>query len=169
MMNYEDKLRHELETIRRKHKGILNPKDVVQFARNSDTALHQEFEWNDKIAGDAYRILQAREVIRTRVTVLRPNTEPVRAYVSLPNDRKRNGGYREINEVLANDTWREQLIESALIEMRAFQAKYKAIKELTSVFAAMETVEAQHAERKAHPERFRAAPVASQSVATATA
>ena len=59
-MKYKDKVSHELEMIRRKHKGVLNPQDVVEFARNSDTALHQEFEWNDKIAGDAYLEEQQR-------------------------------------------------------------------------------------------------------------
>ena len=160
-MNYEDKLRHELETIRRKHKGILNPKDVVQFARNSDTALHQEFEWNDKIAGDAYRILQAREVIRTRVTVLRPNTEPVRAYVSLPNDRKRDGGYREINEVLANDTWREQSLRR-VDKNACVQAKVQP-SGITSVFAARMPL-SKHANARRTLSVFRAAPVGSQSV-----
>ena len=167
MMNYEDKLRHELETIRRKHKGILNPKDVVEFARNSDTALHQEFEWNDKIAGDAYRILQAREVIRTRVTVLTPDTKPVRAYVSLPNDRKPNGGYRRINDVLEKPAWREQLLQNAMADMRAFQTKYAVLKELANVFSAMQEVEARRDEQRTHPERFKPAPVASQSVAQA--
>ena len=166
MMNYEDKLRHELETIRRKHKGILNPKDVVQFARNSDTALHQEFEWNDKIAGDAYRILQAREVIRTRVTVLTPDSKPVRAYVSLPNDRKPNGGYRRINDVLEKPAWREQLLQNAMADMRAFQVKYAVLKELANVFAAMQEVEARREEQRAHPERFR--PMHSHASASAT-
>ena len=167
MMKYEDKVLHELETIRRKHKGVLNPRDVVEFARNSDTALHQEFEWNDKIAGDAYRILQAREVIRTRVTVLTPDTKPVRAYVSLPNDRKPNGGYRRINDVLEKPAWREQLLKNAMADMRAFQTKYAVLKELASVFSAMQEVEARRDEQRTHPERFKPAPVASQSVAQA--
>jgi len=166
MMNYEDKLCYELETIRRKHKGILNPKDVVQFARNSDTALHQEFEWNDKIAGDAYRILQARELIRTRVTVLTPDSKPVRAYVSLPNDRKPNGGYRRINDVLEKPAWREQMLQNAMADMRAFQVKYAVLKELANVFAAMQEVEARREEQRAHPERFR--PMHSHASASAT-
>jgi len=166
MMKYKDKVSHELELIRRKHKGILNPKDVVEFARNSDTALHQEFEWNDKIAGDAYRILQAREVIRTRVTVLTPDTKPVRAYVSLPNDRKSNGGYRRINDVLEKPAWREQLLKNAMADMRAFQTKYAVLKELANVFSAMQEVEARREEQRAHPERFR--PMHSHASASAT-
>ena len=157
-MTLKQKIAKELESIKYKLGGVLRAADVVEFARNAETGLHQRFEWNDKEAGEKYRLQQAREIIRVHVTVVHENTKPVRAYVSLPNDRKAaGGGYRGIQEVIDNKTWRVQMLENAMSEMRAFRAKYSALKELVDVFQAMEAVEAKHVEREAHPERYRVA------------
>ena len=44
------------------HGGKLRPKDVVEFARNPATALHECFEWDDKKAAVQGRLWeQARE------------------------------------------------------------------------------------------------------------
>ena len=68
--------------------GRLTAMLVVDAARPVGSPLHSRFEWDDTIAGPAYRLQQAGAVIRS-VKVVRddaPDLEPtrVRAFVHLP-------------------------------------------------------------------------------------
>ena len=52
-------------------RGALTPEIVVEEARAPDHPWHSEFEWNDGVASDRYRIDQARRLIaRVRITVV---------------------------------------------------------------------------------------------------
>lgn len=135
-----DLITEELELIRKKRDGLLLPADVVEFARNKDTALHSEFEWDDSIAAERYRLEQAREIIRVRVSVLKTDDEPitVRTYWSLPSDRAASGGYRALPDVLSNAKMRTELEQSAIAEMDSFKRKYQTIRELGRVFVEMD-------------------------------
>ena len=44
--------------------GRLSPPDVIKEAESPDSLLHEFFEWDDTIAGDKYRMEQARKLIR---------------------------------------------------------------------------------------------------------
>lgn len=46
-------------------RGRLTAKNVVDEARDEDSPLHPHFEWDDSIAGEAHRMAQARELIRS--------------------------------------------------------------------------------------------------------
>jgi len=137
-------IKMELEAIRKKAGGVLNPPDVVEFAKNPKTALHMRFEWDDTKAAAEYRLWQAREIIRVCVTVLPQDNKPIRAYVSLVDDRGKNG-YRSIGDVMADPERRSALIDQALRELNQFQAKYRRIKELSPVFDAAKRVQKSHA------------------------
>lgn len=45
--------------------GRLTPEQVVESARDRRSPLHSAFEWSDKAAGEAYRIIQARVLIKS--------------------------------------------------------------------------------------------------------
>lgn len=54
--------------------GKLTPDLVVQDAEQSDSPLHELFEWDDGVAGHKYRIEQARNVITSvRVVITTEN------------------------------------------------------------------------------------------------
>jgi len=130
---------NELELIRNKNGGILRPEDVVEFAEDPKTALHKKFTWDNDKAAHEYRLWQARELIRVSVNILPQNNKPFRAYVSLVDDRKNpGGGYRALVDVMVDGELREKLLEQAIKDMRGFQKKYKALKELASVFSVMD-------------------------------
>lgn len=61
----------ELHRIWAAHGQQLVPADVVEEARPKRAALHRCFEWDDAIAGQNYRVIQARHLIRS-VTVETP-------------------------------------------------------------------------------------------------
>lgn len=136
-------VKRELEQIRKRHRGVLRAEDVVEFARHPDTALHSKFEWDDSLAAERYRLWQARKVIAVYVTVVAQNTTPVRAYVSLKDDREEDGGgYRRLEDVLADPVRRSKLLEEALSEANSWKAKYRHLKELEGIFAAIEEASA---------------------------
>ena len=45
--------------------GTLRPQAVVNAARPEEAPLHPAFEWNDLVAGEQYRNIQARSLIKT--------------------------------------------------------------------------------------------------------
>lgn len=125
-----DKIKRELDTIRSKNNGILDPKAVVDFARNTDTALHSKFEWRDGVAGELYRLHQARNLIRVVVNVSEHDGHPIRAFVSLKSDRYEQGGYRATVDVVDDERLMKQLVEDAKDEMQSFLNKYARLREL---------------------------------------
>jgi len=139
----------ELEQIREANDGILYPQSVVDFARDENTELHSKFEWDDTVAGESYRVWQARKVIRALVTIIpQKNSEPyeVQTYVSMSADRyqgeeKREnvGGYRCMVDVLSTPDLRSTLLEEALAEFEVWERKYQMISELVEIFTAAKT------------------------------
>lgn len=146
MTEHRELIRAELEQIRQNHGGLLRPEDVVKFARNKRTALHSEFEWDDAKASAAYRLDQARRVIRVTVDVLpspHADQEPVRAFVSVVSDRvKPGGGYRSMADVMTDDDLRRELVNEALGEVKRWRRKYERLRELVPIFRAIDKVEA---------------------------
>lgn len=141
----KDDIRKELEQIRKAHRGILRAEDVVEFARNPETSLHEKFQWDDTEAAKQYRLWQARQVISVYVTVLSDDSPPVKAYVSLVDDRSQpGGGYRAVADVMKDPERRTLLLQQALGELKRFQAKYRAIKELAGVFSEIDKVVDKH-------------------------
>ena len=71
----------ELETIREKHGGELEPEAVVNAARPKKHKLHNFFVWDDRIAADKFRTDQVRNLMRS-VVVERPELggQPIRMY-----------------------------------------------------------------------------------------
>jgi len=135
-MTIKDQIHTELETVRVLHDGVIRAGDVVDWAKgNPDSTLHKQFQWNDSVAAEKYRLSQARSLIRLVVTV--PHREAVksRAYVSLPQDRSTaGGGYRAIREVMSDPERRAELLQQALNDLAAFRRKYADISELSVLF-----------------------------------
>lgn len=129
---------NELTEIQRTHGGLLDPHDVVEYAKNKKTALHSRFDWNDTEAAAKWRLEQARRLIRVMVTVVEDFPKECRAFVSLKKDQRNGGGYRAVISILKDDKLRGQLMEDVLSDMIAFQKKYKQIKELVGVFKEMD-------------------------------
>lgn len=132
----------ELEALREANDGLLRPVDVVEFAKqNPGSALHKRFEWDDGTAAQQYRLWQARVLIKVHVVVAKPTQQPITAYVSLDHDRKQaGGGYRSLQDVLSDNEQRAALLRQAMREAATWREKYKSLKELSDVFAAMDRV-----------------------------
>jgi hypothetical protein len=122
----KDKIKHELEQIAASDPdGVLRPEAVVDYARNANTELHKHFTWNDSEAAEAYRLGQARQIIRVQVTLLDPGggqEMSVRAYVSLAPPPQ---GYRETADLLATKRGRRELMLKILERMLNIAQSYR--------------------------------------------
>lgn len=126
----------ELRRIAKANGGLVHPEAVVDSARPKSSPLHSRFEWDDGEAGHQYRLWQARQLIRVVVDLLPGTDTQTEVFVSLKSDR-RHGGYRVVAEVLSDRQLREQMLRDALDELEFFRDKYKSLRELAEVFAAI--------------------------------
>jgi len=127
----------ELEHVRSKDPDrLLHPAALVKAASKPTSPLHSWFEWDDDAAAEAYRLEQARHLIRVCVATISDDTEPIRAFVHLLSDER---GYRDTGAVLENTDLRAELLEQALREAERYRAKYQHLEELAAIFAAIET------------------------------
>lgn len=147
MSRLKDRIAEELAEVRALHDGYLRPADVVEFARDPDTALHTQFEWDDSEAAAQYRLIQARTVIRMDVTVISSSPAPIRANVSLLTDRQAGNGYRQMVDVLADEDLRRQLLAQALSELQTVKRRYEHLSALARVWDAVDAVQTETEDR----------------------
>jgi len=135
-----EKIKAELLAIQNANKNkMLFPLSVVNWAKtHPKSALHSRFEWNDEKAGHEYRIWQARQLITIHIVLEDGNPQ----VVSLSFDRKGDGGYRSISDVLTNRQLSEIMLQDALAELQRVEARYQHVRELTSVWTEVKRVRA---------------------------
>lgn len=84
-------LRDQIEAIRASH-GRLTPELVVDEARNPDHPLHHRFDWDDVVAGEKWRRVQAGELIRS-VRVIYRNAKGEEQHTREYHSVRRGTGY----------------------------------------------------------------------------
>lgn len=129
---------NELNRLTREAGGVIHPREVVAAARDAASPLHSCFTWDDAKAAEEYRVEQARALLQVVVQWIDTgdSKRSAKVFVSLSQDRK-VGGYRLLLDVMSDDQLREQLLADALEELNRWQAKYREVKELASIFAAI--------------------------------
>lgn len=121
--------------------GKVYPENVVEFAKDEQTALHARFCWDDAEAGEQYRLLQAERIIRevkVRIVANDTATQVVRAYYSLASDRKDDGGYTSIVKIMGDAELKAELLKTAKVELSAFRRKYAVLSDLSEVNVAID-------------------------------
>ena len=136
----KSKVSQELEKISKRHFGILRPRDVVKYAEDPDTALHDKFEWDDSLAGAKYRLQQAAEIIRVQVQASPIENKTMRVYVSCASERaSKDHGYRPLESVMGDKLLRKAYLSQALAELESWQNNYHHLTELAKIFEAADT------------------------------
>ena len=122
-------LRDQLQVIYEEH-GKLTPAIVVDVARDEAHPLHERFEWDDVVAGEKWREVQAHRLITTvRVSYRRANdTEgDVRAFHAI---RAEDGfQYKPVAEITADPILTELLRRDMEREWRSLKARYEMFEE----------------------------------------
>lgn len=150
--------KQRLEFLAARQNGLLNPRTVVDDARNPDSPLHSYFDWNNDHAAEQWRLFQAGVLVRRiKVFIVKPEQadqrievhlvrpEPAgsistRRFVSLPSQRSALGGYLPVESVLSDAERRAELINTALRELRALREKYQVLEELADVWSALDRI-----------------------------
>lgn len=118
-------------------KSNFNVDEMLDYAKNEDSELHKLFEWNNDIAAEKYRRLQAREIIRSIVIKGTENTDtPIRSFqiTTKPNT------YAPVHTFLTNKNEYESLLSRAISELKAIENRYKQLSELEEVFMAIDSL-----------------------------
>ena len=115
----------------------LTAKTLLEANRSEDAPLHDEFEWNDTVAAEAYRENQAQYLIR--MLCIAPDgkqKEPVRAYFVTEKEKVYDG----LNVIMSDANKKSALLDIALRELIAFKKKYSMLSELADVFSAIDKI-----------------------------
>jgi hypothetical protein len=139
--------------------GMLKPESVVKFAQSEDTHLHRCFEWNDTKAAEKFRLDQARKQISMYVMVVEGPKGPVqiRAFQSLPSDRREGLGYRKTTDILQDQELIAELVGSAMKDLAVVKQRYEAVAALAPVWAAAEEVHREVTSQSGQKEQRKAA------------
>ena len=149
-MLLKDRIAKELDRIRRQGKGLVSAEAVVEYARDKNTALNSQFDWDDSTAAEKYRLQQARKIIARVEFVGVEDAPPVRAFVSLTTDRGERG-YRSVAAVLNDEGMTRQMLADALSELNTLRRKYGVLKQLAGVWSAVDAVRPPSIEKEARP------------------
>ena len=121
------KVGEELEKLE-KVSEITN-KNVLEYARkNKDSELHKCFEWNDTIAGEKYRLIQASNVISSISFVI--EEEPIKkqkVYFSVKSDAKESRKFKNIKDILEDDEDYKALLNKARKEFETCKDNYDSL------------------------------------------
>lgn len=119
-------LRDQLQAIYDKNER-LTPALVVDAARPVGHPLHNSFEWNDKAAGEQYRLDQARRLIRSVRVVYREADEQeaartVRAYHSVRDDQ--GTAYKPTDEIVESELLTKIILQDMQREWLQLKRRY---------------------------------------------
>lgn len=116
----------------------ITPEQVLEKARNDENSeLHKCFEWNDGIAAEKYRLIQARKIIINLAYVPKEKTdEPVRCF----QITREKSVYMPTKQFLVNSNEYQDLLKRAKAELESFKRRYATLSELETVFEAIENI-----------------------------
>jgi hypothetical protein len=129
----------ELQAIRTKHRK-LSPKLVLQEARKPGHPLHDRFEWDDGVAGEAYRLIQARELImkvKMRFTDSTGETRTVRRFYAIRASDADQYDYEDVEEALRDSFRRKLLMNEMRRRLDELEQQYGALQEFWAAIQKM--------------------------------
>lgn len=120
------------------------PEQIVEKARDKSTELHKCFEWNNKVAANKYRLIQAQNIIRCLVVVNETiEDKPLPMIRAIVSTNTRENMYEPIKITIRNAENFERLKAEALSELEAFRKKYAVIEEIGDIIDELEAAIAQ--------------------------
>lgn len=136
----------ELQKIEQEH-GYIKPDVIVEKSKPKKAPLHKCFEWDDGIAAEEYRKVQAKEIIRFITIEHEEGEQPIRAFWSVHPEAEEEIGstgrqyaYKSIGEALKQQNYKDYILSQALRELEAFERKYKHLSELAGVMREIERI-----------------------------
>lgn len=129
-----------LEQLRVTHDGRLTPELVVSDASDAHSPLHLAFEWNDQAAASAYRMDQARYLLRSVMIMPEGGAPEVRAFVTVVQGEDSGKSYTHVIHAMQNSALRSQVLTAAKKELEDWDQRYRHLEEFASVHHAIQAV-----------------------------
>lgn len=136
MSNRTKQITAELEMLRNSD-GMINAVAAVKWARrHRQSALYEFLEWDDKIAGERYRVDQVRNFIQVHIV----DAVGIRKYISLSIDRQTGGGYRQTGEILSRQDLRAIMIDDCFDDLDRVRRLYQVLNEFRPVWELIDRI-----------------------------
>lgn len=140
MSSIIDKVQKIISDIYRIH-GSVSPSQLIEAARPKNSPIHDAFEWDDKKAGDEYRLIQARKLIR-RVEVVYGGSMERLVHVPVISGE---GYYKPAKVIVENVDEFSAALAEATIRLRAAKESFLELKTVADEFG--EKINHKQAER----------------------
>lgn len=118
--------------------GSVTNEAFLEASRDKKSPTHSLFEWNDKVAGEKYRLIIANQVIRQlNVEIIREDQEEkvfVPAFINVKEPRS-GAEYVNIVEALSNEESKELILTRIRRELHNFIERNKHIEELAEILS----------------------------------
>lgn len=115
--------------------------EIVDMARKKTSSMHNYFQWDNKIASEEYRKIQAQRMVRNFVLVQtnkETGKEEKTMFRLVEADSSRTNTYKPVTFFFQNKDEHEKLIERAKIELRGITDRYRRVTELEEIIQAID-------------------------------
>jgi hypothetical protein len=115
------------------HGGHLKPDYVLEAASDRRAYLSQFFTWDDTEAAIAWRLQEARALIRSIevIDVMAPNDARKRAWLSIADTQGRS--YRPVQTVQSDARLQALVMAQMISELRSIQHRYRDHQDICSL------------------------------------
>lgn len=122
-----------LEAIKRAQADRLRPADVVAAATPPEHVLHRHFEWDDAVAGAAFRIEQARNLIQVVRALDSEASIPRIAWLSIGGfDSGEDRAYVSREQVISSRRLQMRVLDQAIRDLQAWERRYAELADICS-------------------------------------
>lgn len=117
----------------------LSPETLLAASRPKKALLHGEFEWDDGVAAEKWRLRQAQAIIQSVRVVIQTTDreERERGFVSAPG---RQSAYVALETAMGRGEYEAHLFGQAWRDMESFMAKYRRLEKLAPVIRAIDGI-----------------------------
>lgn len=123
-------LRTAVDEIVEKYGQGFTPKDILEYATPKDSILHDSLEWDDKKAGNAYRLQQCRMLMH-RLEL--EETQGVREIVSFSLEETSKRGYYTDEYIMSSADLRKAALKQMYKDAVSFVKRYNKYKEVHEI------------------------------------
>lgn len=128
-----------IDALQKRLARIVTPGDVLKEARKKRSALRGYFEWDDGVAGEKFRLHQARELVNhIEVAIVDDlgEEETTAAFIHVrlsDDDSEKTKGYLPQEQVWQNQELAEQVVKRAMKEAIGFRDRYRQYEALAKI------------------------------------
>jgi len=142
------------EILEIKDKKGLTASTLLESAKKKKSKLYDMFEWEDSIAGEKWRLHQARLLINEVKIIVEDKEMYAFENISVSVDSKegiensREREYKPIIEIMNNEDYRKQLVSRALEEVNYWKERHSELSELVPIFNSIKNFEEKWQKKK---------------------